>query len=167
MAESHTRGEQRHYAVTAGAASAGRSAMARASDGLQFRPYTYRGHDTEEPAAVTAARKRHQALSDEIGQRRARLAAEDMPDLAPGYEWQREQLAEDDDERPAAPLLAVAPEPCRRCAELEAAIDGLKAEIRALIAARAAAEPEPPKPVRCKKCGYMTGTTGHRVMCDA
>lgn len=90
MAESHTRGEQRHYAVTTSAAAAGRSAMARASDGLPFRPYTYRGHDTEEPPAVTAARQRHQALNDEIEQRRQQLAAEVMPDPAPGYEWHRE-----------------------------------------------------------------------------
>lgn len=139
----------------------GRSAMGRAADARPFKPYVYRGG---EPEAVTRARERHRALNAAIAE-----TAGPGPDEA-GYEWRREQLLEHGGEWPAVPadtLAPAAPEPCRRCAELEAAIDRLKAEIRDLTAAQAAAEEPAPPPVRCKDCGYLTGTTGHKVMCDA
>lgn len=64
MAESHSKGEQRHPRFTP-AVTDGRSAMARASDGGEPRFYDpSRGR--EEPPAVTAARERHRALNDQI-----------------------------------------------------------------------------------------------------
>lgn len=73
MAESHTRGEQRHSPL-APAVTDGRSAIGRASDGTPFRPYIYRGGDRE-PAAVTAARERHRAINAQIEAARAALDA--------------------------------------------------------------------------------------------
>jgi hypothetical protein len=44
-----------------------------------------------EPPAVTAARKRHRAINEEIARGVAALAAEEiMPDTGPGMEWYRE-----------------------------------------------------------------------------
>jgi hypothetical protein len=59
MGESHTKGAQLHRPVTP-EGGGGQSAMTRASYGLPFRPYVWRGG---EPAAVTAARERHRALN--------------------------------------------------------------------------------------------------------
>ena len=79
MAESHSKGEQRHRPLATAAADSG--------NGRQFRPYAWKDAN-QEPPAVTAARERHRALNAEI-ERRAQ-AAEAMPDPAPGYEWYRE-----------------------------------------------------------------------------
>ena len=96
MAESHSKGEQRHYAL-APVTTDSRSAMARASDGLPFRPYVYNGGE-KEPPAVTAARDRHQALSAAMALRDAEMDRRDaliMPDPEPGYEWRREETCDD------------------------------------------------------------------------
>jgi hypothetical protein len=64
MAETHTKGEQRHRPI-APAVTGSRTAMARASDARTPRFYDpARGR--EEPPAVTAARERHRALNDQI-----------------------------------------------------------------------------------------------------
>ena len=85
MPESHTKREQRHYTHIVPPDPDSRSDMARASDGLPFRPYVYRGGE-KEPPAVTAARERHQALNAEIARRNALV----MPDLEQPWEWYRE-----------------------------------------------------------------------------
>jgi hypothetical protein len=88
MGESHTKGTLSWRPVTPEEGGGGPSAMARASNGLPFKPYVYRGGG-KEPAAVTAARERHRALN-------AALEAEEvMPDTGPGMEWYRELAGED------------------------------------------------------------------------
>ena len=84
MGESHSKGEQRHSPLSL-AGTDTRSPMARASDGLPFRPYVYNGGE-KEPPAVTAARERHQAASAEIALRNALI----MPDPDTPWEWYRE-----------------------------------------------------------------------------
>ena len=83
--ESHTKREQKHYTHLVPAGPDSRSPMARASDGLPFKPYVYRGGE-KEPPAVTAARERHQAASAEIALRNALI----MPDPDTPWEWYRE-----------------------------------------------------------------------------
>ena len=88
MAESHSKGEQRHYTHLVPPDPDSRSDMARASDGHPFKPYVYRGGE-KEPPAVTAARERHQALNAEIALRNA-LIAPDLEALEAPWEWYRE-----------------------------------------------------------------------------
>ena len=84
VAESHSKGEQRHSPLSL-ADTGGRSAMARASDTRPFKPYVYRGGE-KEPAAVTAARDRHLALSAAMALRDALI----MPDPDTPWEFYRE-----------------------------------------------------------------------------
>jgi hypothetical protein len=73
MAESHTKGEQRHSPV---ATAASGSATVRASDARPPKPYVASERAArQEPPEVTAARERHRALTAEIGRRRAVLEA--------------------------------------------------------------------------------------------
>ena len=137
MSESHSKGEQRHRPLGL-AVTDSRSAMTRASDGRPFRPYVYRGGE-KEPAAVIAVRQRHRALDDERQRQRERGGA-----LAPVRAPEDQELAELDAERDR--YQAAVPEP---------------------------REPDPapaPTPVaaasRCRRCGYLTTSAGHRVMCD-
>jgi hypothetical protein len=77
-----------------------RAARAIARGDLPFRPYVWRGGETE-PPAVTAARQRHQRINEQIDAARALADPEGLllPGAEdPGYEWRREQLAELDDE---------------------------------------------------------------------
>jgi hypothetical protein len=139
MAETHSKGEQRHRPLAA-AVTDGRSAMSRASDGRPFKPYVYGGGDRE-PGAVAAARERHRALNDrtEAAQR------------------QRER-----DESRTAPMEADSDE----IDEAAAARDRYQAAMAAVPESRI---PEPPPATaasRCKQCGYLTTAAGHRVMCD-
>ena len=68
------RGHLSRDRLTETAARDGRSAMARASDALPPRYYDpARGR--EEPPAVTAARERHRAVSEEIERRQAVMEA--------------------------------------------------------------------------------------------
>ena len=158
MGEAHSKGEQRHRPLAL-AVTDSRSTLTRAGDARPFKPYVYRGGDRE-PPAVTAARERHQALNAGIGsaQRQrerseaARAAAEVMPYPAPSYERYRE-LREDDE---------------------QAALDAERDRYQAAMAA--VPEPRKPDPApapalvaaasRCRRCGYLTASAGHKVMCD-
>lgn len=120
-----------------------RSAMARASDALPVKFYDpARGR--AEPPAVIAARERHRAVNAEIERRSAALEAEQSGAdcVGPGAGWD----PPDGDE----------------LAELTAARDRWQAAQAALDAA-----PPPVTPAsRCRRCGYLTTASGHRVMCD-
>ena len=74
MAESHTKGTLSWRPVTPEEGGSGQSAMARVSNGKPFKPYVYRGGE-KEPAAVTAARERHQALNAALTERLRELNA--------------------------------------------------------------------------------------------
>jgi hypothetical protein len=182
-----------------------------------FKPYVYGGTGESEPPAVAAARLRHRAINAEIEQRAlaAAIAVSDTAGPGPddaGYEWRREQLAEE--VAPAAPAAAV-PEPravvtltgkppapavapappvslaewvwcdgcgyltsaCRCTAgdELAVAVEAAERyqEAQAALDRQpepAAPDPEPaPVPVavkRCKGCGYLKTSVGHKVACD-
>jgi hypothetical protein len=94
-----------------------RAARAIARGDIPFRPYIYRGGETE-PPAVTAARHPHRRISEQIDAARALADPEGLllpgPE-GPGYEWRREQLAELDDEAPAPPPPLPPPVPAVRC----------------------------------------------------
>lgn len=176
MAESHSKGEQRHRPI-APAVSDSRTAMSRASDGRPFRPYVYRGGDRE-PPAVTAARQRWRAITRD---------EESMPDMAPGPERYRELAAESEDppRRPAtvnahvislpgpAPVPALALGPALDDGEMDemtAARDRWQAALAAVPEPRKPGPPAAPPlvtaPARCRRCKYLTTSAGHRVMCD-
>lgn len=130
------------------ARSDSRSVMAQASDARPFKPYVY-GGETTEPAAVTAARKRHRARDAEIERMHAQAAAERAGTfvVGPGTAW----FEPDGDE----------------LAEIVAARDRYQ-EAMALTMPPArppapAAEdvPAPPAP-RCRRCGYLTTSIGHK-----
>lgn len=93
-----------------------RSAMARASDGLPFKPYVYHGGDAE-PPAVREARERWRAREAEIERQAAKRQAElerahaaldalqadrEIGPDGPGPEWYRKMAAEAADEMAAA-----------------------------------------------------------------
>jgi hypothetical protein len=161
----------------------GHSAMARASADRPFKPYVYRGGETE-PPAVTAARERARAFQARTAQAAAALAARLDTlaglDAGPGPEWYRERDAEDADDmrgqEPAASMppvrvpplsLALVPDD-GELAELEAARDRYHAAHDALNAPPEppAAAVQPPAPARRHRaCGYLMTSAGHRAVC--
>jgi hypothetical protein len=81
MPESHSKGEQRHRPLVSADAGS-QTATTRAAYGLPFKPYVYRGGETE-PSAVTAARERHRALDAEIERVRAQAVEQAAQGGAP------------------------------------------------------------------------------------